>query len=114
VSRHLRRLADITYIVDQTVGPGGVRGIITTDGTLRTLPLDIMFWNLELTGNGASLDLTNLNSIVYGAGSDVFATGRQITFNYGANDGGYLVFQEPAGKGFGLNYWCNATGSQSP
>jgi PEP-CTERM motif len=103
-------LADITYIVDQTVGSGGVTGIITTDGTLGTLlPSDILSWNLELTGNGASLDLTNLNSIVYGAGSDVFATTREITFNYDATDGGYLVFQEPAGVGLGYYYWCNST-----
>ena len=103
-------LADITYIVDQTVGSGGVTGIITTDGTLGTLlPSDILSWNLELTGNGASLDLNNSNSIVYGAGLDVFATTRQITFNYDATDGGYLVFQEPAGKGLGSFYWCNST-----
>ena len=102
--------ADITYIVDQTVGVGDVTGVITTDGTLGPLfPSDILSWNLELTGNGASLDLTNLNSIVYGAGSDLFATTREITFNYDATDGGYLVFQEPAGVGHGLNYWCNST-----
>ena len=107
--------ADITYLVDQTVAPGGVTGFITTDGTLGTLaPSDFLAWNLELTGNGASLNLTNLNSIVYGAGSDVFATPHEITFNYGSNDGGYLVFQELAGKGNGLTYWCNATGGQSP
>jgi hypothetical protein len=105
--------ADITYIVDQTVTDGSktgpVVGIITTDGALGTLlPSDFKSWNLELTGVGASLDLNNSNSTVYGAGSDVFATAREITYDYSAGDMGYLVFQEPAGIGHGLFYWCNA------
>jgi hypothetical protein len=101
--------ANITYLVDQTVGVGGVTGSITTNGVLGTLlPANILSWSLELTGDGASLHLTDLNSIVYGAGSDVVATSSNITFDYSSGDQGYLVFQQPAGVGNGHFYWCNA------
>jgi hypothetical protein len=118
-------LADITYIVDQTIGNGGVTGTITTDGTIGTLDISqFVAWDLTVTGTGnsglESYNLTNANSVVlnygangyYGAYSDdVTATAQHIYFNFSGSDAGYLGFQS-GGAYTGDHYWCSATGNQ--
>lgn len=118
-------LADITYIVDQTIGNGGVTGTITTDGTIGTLDISqFVAWDLTVIGTGnsglESYNLTNANSVVlnygangyYGAYSDdVTATAQHIYFNFSGSDAGYLGFQS-GGAYTGDHYWCSATGNQ--
>jgi len=113
--------ASITYIVNQSIGVGGVTGSITTDGAIGTLRAsDIVAWNLHLTGaGGATYNLVNgLSGVEVGNVSDPFnpnagnndvtADLHHIYFNYSGTDGGYLGFQELPFYG-GQQYWCNAS-----
>jgi PEP-CTERM motif len=96
----------ITYSVNQTIGAGSVTGTIQTDGATGVLgPGDITGWNLELKGVGASLNLTNSNSGVFGTGTDLTATVSDLYFNFSAIDAGYLLFQVSFGSG--AQYYCN-------
>ena len=118
-------LADITYLVDQTIGNGGVTGTITTDGTIGTLDISqFVAWDLTITGTGGSglesYNLTNANSVVLNYGTegeygpysdDVTATAQHIYFNFSGSDAGYLGFQS-GGAYTGDHYWCSATGNQ--
>ncbi|HSZ49944.1 MAG TPA: PEPxxWA-CTERM sorting domain-containing protein [Caulobacteraceae bacterium] len=100
--------ADITYAVDQTIGGGSVVGTITTDGASGTLNgSDIVGWNLELNGVGASYNLKTTNSNAYVVGSDLTATPKDLDFNFSGGDNGYLLFQVIEFSGF--NYYCDAT-----
>lgn len=103
--------AAITYNVDQTIGAGSVTGDIQTDGTTGVLDsANIIAWNLELKGVGASINLTNSNSVVDDSGSDVTATTTDLFFNYSGTDDGFLVFQVDLFSG--NEYYCNAVTSQ--
>jgi hypothetical protein len=84
---------DITYTVDQSVGPGSVTGSITTDGTIGTLSsTDISNWNLTLNdGFGDVVDFTPLDSAVGGGGSDLTASSSDLMFNF-IDDGGIFYF----------------------
>ncbi len=97
----------ITYDIDQTIGEGSVTGTIQTDGATGILSsTDIIGWNLELNGVGASFNLTNSNSGVFVSGSDVTATATDLLFNYSGTDNGHLLFQVSFGDGF--NYYCDS------
>jgi PEP-CTERM motif len=102
--------ADITYIVDRTVGTGSVTGTITTNGATGTLnPSDFVAWNLLLTGAGGVSDrITNLDSgaVAWGYGSDVTATTTDLYFNF-SGPYGYMVFQD--GFESGTHYYCDAS-----
>jgi hypothetical protein len=101
----------IIYNVDQTIGAGSVIGDIQTDGTTGILDsANIIGWNLELNGVGASLNLTNSNSVVFDGGFDVTATATNLLFNYSGTDNGFLVFQVNLFSG--NDYYCNAVTSQ--
>ncbi len=103
--------APITYDVDQTIGAGSVMGTIQTNGATGVLDsADIIGWNLELNGVGASINLTNSNSVVDDVGSDVTATANDLFFNYSGADNGFLVFQVVLFSG--NEYYCNAVTSQ--
>lgn len=96
----------ISYDVDQTIGLGSVTGTIETDGAAGVLSAgDIIGWNLELNGVGASLNLTKSNSGVFVSGIDVTATTKDLYFNFSATDGGYLLFQVSFGSG--AQYYCD-------
>jgi hypothetical protein len=41
---------------------------------------------------------------VYGSGADITADATQISFNFSASDGGFLVFQQTMNSG--QTYWC--------
>src|SRR5271165_1492634 len=103
--------APITYNVDQTIGAGSVIGTIQTDGATGVLgSADIIGWNLELNGVGASINLTNSNSHVIDVGSDVTATAQDLFFNYNGTDNGFLGFQVVLFSG--NEYYCNAVTTQ--
>jgi hypothetical protein len=98
--------APITYNVNQTIGLGSVTGTIKTDGTTGVLGgSNIIGWNLELNGVGASLNLTNLNSVVFVSGADVTATTGDLFFNFSGADQGLLLFQVSLFSG--TQYYCD-------
>lgn len=98
----------ITYNVDQTIGLGSVIGKIETDGRLGVLAAgDIIGWNLELNGVGASINLTNSNSAVdFFSGSDLTATAQHLYFNF-AGSAGYFTIQENGYYSSGYYYYCD-------
>lgn len=113
--------APITYVVNQSIGAGGVAGTIQTDGTIGVLgTTNITAWDLTLTGNGgATFHLASPASVVLvgnisepfnpNAGTpDLTADANHIYFNFDATDGGYFAFQTAPAYG-GQNYWCNAS-----
>src|SRR5271169_6559776 len=82
---------DITYAVDQVIGPGTVTGFITTDGTIGTLTAaDLLNWNLELNDGTNASDLIPSNSTQVVIGSDLTASAMNLMFNYGASGMFYL------------------------
>jgi len=91
------RAADITYDVNESVGPGFVNGTITTDGTIGTLGYsDIVSWNLNINdGTDGTYNLNTINSGELVGGSDVTATATQLLFDFDGQDGGYFVFEHP-------------------
>jgi hypothetical protein len=100
--------ATITYHVDQTFGGGSVVGTIQTDGATGILAAsDVTGWNLKLNGIGATDTLTDADSVVFVAGSDVTATASDLFFNYSGGDNGVFLFQR--GLFSGTHYYCNAT-----
>jgi hypothetical protein len=102
----------MTYDISRTVGTGTVVGTIQTDGVIGT-PLtsgDVTGWNLTLTIGALTTNLTNLNSGLTLAGSDLTATLTGLFFNFSGNDGGYVLFQAPPGLN-GKDYYCDAASS---
>jgi hypothetical protein len=96
----------ITYRVDQTIGLGNVMGTIETNGATGVLSVgDIIGWNLELNGVGASYNLTSPSSSVFVVGSDLTATPADLYFNFSGSDGGYLLFQQVPFSG--SQYYCD-------
>jgi hypothetical protein len=102
---------DITYTVNQTIGGGSVVGQIVTDGHTGVLSAsDILNWNLQLNGVGATFSLTKANSTLVFVGDDLTAVGNTLKFNYSAGDGGFVAFQANSpGVYSGWRYWCNNT-----
>lgn len=108
--------ADIfTYNINQTVDPSenvahigttaNITGAITTD--IQSGPIsgsDITAWNLVMTTASASYTLTNTNDQVFEFGNDLNVDASGLHFNFGAADGGYLLFQHEFGNS--LTYYC--------
>jgi PEP-CTERM motif len=88
------RADDITYTVNQPVGPGSVTGFITTDGTIGTLSsTDILDWNLTLNdGHGDTVDFIPSNSVVGNSGTDLSASSSNLMFNFSGGDLGAFYF----------------------
>ncbi len=106
--------ANIVYTVDQTIGAGSVTGTITTDGATGVLGVsDILEWNLELQGVGASYDLTSTSSIAekHVIGNDLTATTTNMYFNFSGTVGDQFLLQD--GPEGGQTYWCNSVGTTS-
>jgi len=110
--------APITYNVDQTIGAGSVMGTIQTNGATGVLDsADIIGWNLELNGLGASYNLTTSNSVVLVetntgvTATDVTATATYLFFNFNGTDNGFLAFTPDPGGG--AHYYCDAVTTQS-
>ncbi len=105
---------DITYNVTEKIGAGTVKGDIVTDGKSGVLSTaDIVNWNLQLTGVGASTTLTSVGgaSAVLLEGGDVTATSTKLLFNFSGADAGYLLFQANPGVFSGTKYFCVDTTS---
>jgi hypothetical protein len=95
------------YNVDRTIDGGSVVGTITTDGATGTIsPSDFTAWDLVLSGPGSIVTISSGDAIhaVYGSGVDITADATQVSFNFSASDGGFLVFQQTMGSG--QTYWC--------
>ena len=103
-----------SYLVNQTIGAAGhVTGTIDTDGTTGALGAsNISAWDLLVSGPGASITLSNLNSGVYSTGSGLIATSSGITFDYSNPVDSFLIFQA-GGFGSQATYWCNASAAGS-
>ena len=101
-----------TYIVNQSIGNGSVVGQITTDGKVGILSAsDILSWNLNLNGVGASAVLTSAGatSTVVFSGSDLTGTNTGLYFNFSGADGGYLGIQDSQELYSGNKYVCENT-----
>ncbi len=99
--------APVTYQVDRTIGLGSVVGTIETNGATGVLTgSDILAWDLELNGDGASFHLASgtAGNVVAVAGSDLTATRGTLLFDFSGTDGGYLLFQD--GLFSGMHYYC--------
>ena len=92
------RADEITYTVNQPVGPGSVTGFITTDGTIGTLSsIDILDWNLTLNdGHGDVTNLIPSNSVVGNSGTDLTASSSDLMFNFSGGDLGAFYFNSSA------------------
>ena len=112
--------ADIMYTISRTVGTASINGFIETNGTTGTLAsTDITDWNLVLTNGATTLDLkgplsgntsVDLDSDLMG---DLTATATALSFNFGATNGGFLLFQSPGLFGTGEQYYCVAASNLS-
>ena len=100
--------ATITYNVNQTIGLGSVFGTIQTDGTLGTLDQsNITAFNLQVSGPGATVALTQADSVIVTQGSNLSATATNLSFNY-SGASGFLLFQFVS-FGTGMRYYCNSS-----
>jgi hypothetical protein len=87
------RADDISYTVDQTVGPGSVTGFITTDGTIGTLDAgNLVAWNLLLNDGTNTTDVVSGTSSVGDVGNDLTASPTALMFNFSGADYGYFYF----------------------
>jgi hypothetical protein len=90
-----------------------ILGWITTDGNLGILATsDIVSINLIASGPTLGLEYIPQNTTLSLIGDDLIATPRDLTFAYGANDGGIFSFQQKFVDP-GTLFWCNATGGQN-
>jgi hypothetical protein len=99
------------FNIDEIIGSGSVVGTITTDGAMGTLGLsDILSWNLNLTGLGASAPLDSSNSIKESFSPDLglSVVGSNLFYNYSDPIDASFAIQVPPGK-TGATYWCNAS-----
>ncbi|MGI4881242.1 MAG: PEPxxWA-CTERM sorting domain-containing protein [Janthinobacterium lividum] len=100
--------ASIVYNVNQTIGDGSVVGTITTDGSFGTLAAaDVTGFHLTVTGIGASVVLTDADSVVVNTGANFTASASALLFDY-SGPAGYLDFQQGS-FGTGMKYYCNAS-----
>jgi len=101
VSPSLLRADNITYNVDQTVGAGSVTGTITTDGTIGVLNAGgVIDGPVGFAGNLVGVNLilsdgTNTaplsGGIFTSLGGDLIASANDLSFDFGAPDGGGLA-----------------------
>jgi hypothetical protein len=99
----------------RTIDGGSVVGTIATDGATGTInPSDFTAWDLVLSGPGSTMTITSNDAqhAVYGSGVDITADATQISFNFSASDGGFLVFQQTMGSG--QTYWCVNSNNAPP
>lgn len=100
--------APITYNVNQTIGLGSVVGTIQTNGTIGDLSQsDILGFMLTVTGPGASVQLSEIDSIVREDGNNLSATASDLLFDFSGAPG-LLLFQKDQ-FGTGMKYFCNAS-----
>jgi hypothetical protein len=105
--------SNITYTFKQTIGQGSVVGTIVTDGSTGVLSnSDLLSWNLQLNGLGATFNLTSAGSQSFTSvtGSDLTATKTGLYFNFSGTDtGNFFVQASSPGAGSGYHYVCENT-----
>jgi hypothetical protein len=88
------------YSVNDTVGIGSVTGTIQTDGHIGTLTTaDILNWTLHLNDGTNTFDLVGPQSASNAAevdGTSFTATASGLFFDFGANNGDFVEFRNPA------------------
>lgn len=101
--------ATIVYTFNDPVGAvGAITGTVTTDGSTGAISAaNILAWNLMVQGNGASLNLTDGNSGVFGGGTALTATATDMRFNFSDPSPSYLLFQVSFGNSH--QYACFAS-----
>ena len=88
------------YILDHTIGGGGVSGTIETDGAIGTLTsTNILDWNLDIDDGVSTFSLLgplsgNNSGILISAGTGFTATAINLLFDFGGLTGG-ILFQSP-------------------
>ena len=101
--------SNITYRVNQIIGPGSVTGAITTDGTIGILSAaDIVGFNLILNDGSNTVDLLPPASVLVNkdaccsaglpGGADLTASLTNLMFNYGGADNGDFVIANSVGE----------------
>jgi hypothetical protein len=103
------------YNINQSVDGGSVVGTIQTDGHTGVLTAtDIIGWNLQLNGIGASSTITQADAgaVVQVVGSDLTALGTHLLFNYSGLDDGYFLLQDNLFSG--THYYCDQAGPGFP
>jgi PEP-CTERM motif len=107
--------ANVTYILNLffPVEDIGIFGSITTDGKMGVLSAsDIVGYDFFAGGPLFGIGGVNPQDFTLSLiGDDLVATGRDLTFAYGANDGGIFSFQQKFVHP-GTLFYCNATGGQ--
>jgi hypothetical protein len=102
------RAAVITYNVNQTIGLGSVVGSIQTNGTFGVLAQsDILGFALTVSGPGASVRLTQADSIFATQGANLSANASNLLFDY-SGPSGFALFQQGS-FGTGQRYYCNSS-----
>jgi hypothetical protein len=108
--------ANVTYILNLffPVEDIGIFGTITTDGKMGILSAsDIVDYDFFAGGPLFAIGGVNPQDFTLSLiGDDLVATGRDLTFAYGANDGGIFSFQQKFVDP-GTLFYCNATGGQN-
>jgi len=98
----------ITYNFKQTVGQGSIVGTIVTDGSTGTLSTsNILGWNLNVNGPGATTNLTSTGSqsAAWVLGNDLTATKTGLYFNFSGTDyGGFIAQAYSPGLYSGYRY----------
>jgi hypothetical protein len=103
-----------TYIVNVFFPVESIKidGIITTDGKMGVLSqADIVDFDMIAGGAMIGISINPEETFISLTGDDLVAAGRDLTFDYGANDGGILSFQWKF-LPLGYLFWCNASGGQ--
>ncbi len=100
--------APTIYNINQNIGLGSVIGTIKTNGTVGSLTQsDVLGFDLTVNGLGASVNLTQENSILINQGSNFSATTDNLLFDY-SGPSGFLLFQQEK-FGTGMKYYCNSS-----
>lgn len=100
--------APITYNVNQAIGLGNVVGTIQTNGAIGDLSQsDILGFMLTVSGPGASVQLSEMDSIFREEGNNLSATASDLIFDF-SGASGFLLFQKDQ-FGTGMKYYCNSS-----
>jgi hypothetical protein len=103
---------NITYTLNDPIGPGGVTGDIVTDGTIGPIfDANIVDFNLLLSDGTNTFDLTGPlsgNNAVFAMEGGIVASATQLTYNF---SGLTIDFFENPTIGSGINYLCFVGGT---
>jgi hypothetical protein len=94
-----------TYTGSESFDGASVGVSITTDGVSGTVAgSDITSWSISITDGAGTIDMTPTNSGVLVTGTSLAASPTELTFNFGAG-GGQFVIESPT-IGSSGPFWC--------